>query len=174
MSVLNNFTSTKQKGINSCWICAANQVLNYLRDNGFDPKAPIYQESPGAHMGNAVNLLMDLYKITFNTDEFVIPTINEIESEMALGNPLVSCVGAIVTTPRTKAILHFQGGHWVVIVGADVSANTITVSDPDTGTLNTVPYDAFYNPAAGQYFQNTSYITISDIIAEVAKRDPAP
>lgn len=170
MPNLQNYPVYQQAVANSCWACAARSVLNY---NFGHQALPIKSDQDLANDWAAVTrnpnhaninvqqsasaALGDL-GIVNNTDNAPLPTLAEINDQIAVNRPMLAIIGA--TNPHGTPNLAYQGGHWLVIVGADTAANTISVFDPQTGAIATVAYDSatYGGYPAGNFWQNTSHL----------------
>ncbi|WP_429930671.1 papain-like cysteine protease family protein [Agrobacterium vitis] len=169
MPVLENYPVYQQAEATSCWACAGRSISNYL----VAPGAPFASDQAFATawfqvthdpvnaeistMQSASAALIDL-GVHNNTDGAPLPTIEEIVEQIERQRPMLTIIGD--DNPDGKPNIEYQDGHWMVIVGADQAANTITVFDPATGTLATVAYNAsrYLGYQTGNFWQNTSYI----------------
>lgn len=149
-----NVQFANQQDPNSCWACCTRLVLNYYQ------KVDVYKTD--TELANAlklkVNDLQDIRKVLEQTNMFNglddtdnIPPIADIKKQLNTGRPLIICISGKAIKPGGDCI----GGHYVILMGLDESANKITIIDPADEKGNkskqVIPYDpkiykASYNP----------------------------
>lgn len=93
-----------------------------------------------------------------NIDSAPLPTLAEIVTQISDGQPMLTLSGAV--DPHGKPNISYRGGHWLVIVGADTVADTVSVFDPQTGKIATLAYNpaTYGGYSTGNFWQNTSYL----------------
>lgn len=93
-----------------------------------------------------------------NIDSAPLPTLAEIMTEIADGQPILALIEAV--DPHGKPNISYRGGHWLVIVGANTAANTVSVFNPQTEKIATLAYNpvTYGGYSTGNFWQNTSYL----------------
>lgn len=173
MPNLQNFPVAVQADPNSCWACAAREIINWYHRQGqangqsyasdqalADAWAAVSHANIHADITVQQSAAAALEALGFNNniDDHPIPTAAEITEQIEAGNPLLAIVGAAQPAGGVPDAA-YQNGHWVVIVGIEAQNQgyTLHVFDPDDGAIHQVGYNAAtYQP--GVYWENTSYV----------------
>jgi len=172
MPVLQHFPTARQADPNSCWACAAREIVNWYNRLGLSGGQSYVSDQALAdvwavashnnvhadiHMQQSAAAALEDLRFRNNTDDHPLPTRDEISDEIHRGRPLLAIVGNALPVPSPNP--DYQNGHWVVIVGIVQLAlgYKLHVFDPDDGVVHHVDYDAaLYRD--GMYWQNTSYV----------------
>lgn len=167
MKEIAGFVYDRMQRDNDCWVSAAIMIYNCMRSDKIDRTNRIIQDDPNfrnGQMGSASDLLwkLGIKNYVYTTARF--PTREQIGKYIDKNKPFLCCVGADYS--GKKPDIAYQGGHWVVIYGYEVSGGTLSqrvvnrvrVADPDPNVgCVTIDYDeAVYG---SNYWENTSYMS---------------
>jgi len=124
MPVLQHFPTARQADPNSCWACAAREIVNWYNRLGLSGGQSYVSDQALAdawavasynnvhadiHMQQSAAAALEDLRFGNNTDDHPLPTRDEISDEIHRGRPLLAIVGNALPVPSPNP--DYQNGH---------------------------------------------------------------